>query len=210
MSPPARYAAWYCSVPDDVAAPDSPLDALHGEGLEKENKHASIWQSSGKNAAPPSFPTSSAGSLESKEFEDKNSTLSPNRASPAPVAPEQGRPASTMATERSDSRSSWRAMESPMIPAPTTTTSCSECWRRAVVAWIRVRSRLRKGKPFEDWKRSRHSRNGIRGLEVEIRVWRERWGFGRGRPKEFMLPRVRGSTKLENSKRGTGNSLLAG
>ncbi|PKU80077.1 hypothetical protein MA16_Dca025083 [Dendrobium catenatum] len=103
-----------------------------------------------------------------------------------------------MATERSDSSSSWRAMESPMIPAPTTTTSCSERWRRAVVAWIRVRLRLRKGKPFEDWERRRHCWNGIRVLEFEIRVWCERWGFGRGRPKEFMLPGVGGSKKLEN------------
>ena len=44
-------------------------------------------------------------------------------ALPAPVAPAHGTAASTTATERSDSSRNCRAIVSPMIPAPTTTTS---------------------------------------------------------------------------------------
>lgn len=44
-------------------------------------------------------------------------------ALPAPVAPEQGTAASITATERSDPRRNWRAMDKPMIPAPIITTS---------------------------------------------------------------------------------------
>lgn len=42
---------------------------------------------------------------------------------PAPVAPAHGTAASTTATDRSDSVRNWRAMDRPIIPAPTTTTS---------------------------------------------------------------------------------------
>lgn len=42
---------------------------------------------------------------------------------PAPVAPAHGTAASTRATERFEWRRKWRAMVSPIIPAPTTTTS---------------------------------------------------------------------------------------
>lgn len=42
------------------------------------------------------------------------------------MAPEQGTAASTTATERSEATRIWCAMVSPMIPAPTTMTSCSD------------------------------------------------------------------------------------
>lgn len=40
-------------------------------------RRASIWQSSGRNAAPPSLPIISPGSSNSKSWGDKNSALSP-------------------------------------------------------------------------------------------------------------------------------------
>jgi hypothetical protein len=104
------------------------------------------------------------------------------------VAPEHGTAASATATESGVWRRRWRAMESPTIPAPTTTTSwweveaAAEGWDRSAGSW---------------WRRRRGSRRERRWAREDGEPEEKRVGLGYGAEDKATASMIGGGEELE-------------